>query len=217
MIKARIKAMVGSFIWVLTAVSICSSIYMRQDVNLLESRMEEQFQLYENPSTLDSLGVLIIKHLPSSFIYTKLNTCYGFELNRFASNLLILNIDPSSREEVMEQLKEDQIELQQIRQSSNQLIREYAEVTMTFDQLIEAAADHTVSTEVYTRVFEYYNNALAELNQKTKLYQLSNIVLIIVTLEVLTLILVLLYLIFHIYRQVLFEELNETESENKNE
>lgn len=175
MIKDRIKAMLGSFCCVMVVFSMFCCIGFQQDAKLIESRLEYLTPNYE-ASLTEQIGFSLVKYSPSSCLYEKLLFCYGLELNRFASYMLQLNTDPSLQEEILELVAEDQIELQKISSSENKWVKAYASTASTFNQLIELSPKQVISSETYSRVFDFYNQNIQKMRQEMQVYRIANII-----------------------------------------
>lgn len=175
MIKDRLKAMLGSFCCVMVVFSMLCCIGFRQDAKLIEARLDHLMPNYE-ASLTEQIGFSFVKYSPSSCLYEKLIFCYGLELNRFASYMLQLNTDPSSQEVILELVAEDQIELQRISSSENKWVKAYASTASTFNQLIELSQKQVISSKTYSRVFDFYNRNIQEMQQEMMVYRIANII-----------------------------------------
>lgn len=175
MIKDRIKAMLGSFCCVMVVFSMFCCIGFHQDAKLIEARLDHLMPNYE-ASLTEQIGFSLVKYSPSSCLYEKLIFCYGLELNRFSSYMLQLNTDPSSQEVILGLVTEDNRELEKISNSENKWVKSYASTASTFNQLIELSQKQTISPETYSRVFDFYNKNVQEMQQEMTAYRIANII-----------------------------------------
>ena len=90
--------------------------------------------------------------------------------------MLQLNTDPSSQEVILGLVTEDNRELEKISNSENKWVKSYASTASTFNQLIELSQKQTISPETYSRVFDFYNKNVQEMQQEMTAYRIANII-----------------------------------------